>query len=181
MDDVMRVILAPYGDTRVAEAVAAYREDYSKSGLFKSIAYAGVADALSSLRQADTRLYVATSKRTTFARRILEHLGFEKYFSGIYGSEPGGALDHKSELIGYILRHASVRADRCIMVGDRRYDVLGAHANGMPAIGVLWGYGSQHELISAGADYLISSPSELSGRAPVLSPRSSGSTIGGEL
>ena len=47
------------------------------------------------------------------------------------------------------------------MVGDRRYDVAGAHANGIRAIGVLWGYGGRKELEQAGADLLVSSPAEL--------------------
>lgn len=41
------------------------------------------------------------------------------------------------------------------MVGDRRYDVTGAHANEMHALGVLWGYGSRDELEAAGADDLV--------------------------
>jgi phosphoglycolate phosphatase len=47
------------------------------------------------------------------------------------------------------------------MVGDRRHDVEGAHANGLQAIGVLWGYGSRAELEAAGADVLVGSMREL--------------------
>jgi phosphoglycolate phosphatase len=41
------------------------------------------------------------------------------------------------------------------------HDVLGAHANDLRAIGVLWGYGSRAELESAGADALADTPGEL--------------------
>ena len=37
------------------------------------------------------------------------------------------------------------------MVGDRSFDVIGAHANGIPCIGVTWGIGSREELEQAGA------------------------------
>ncbi len=47
------------------------------------------------------------------------------------------------------------------MVGDRLHDINGAHANGMRAIGVLWGYGSRTELEQAGADTLVETPAEL--------------------
>ena len=47
------------------------------------------------------------------------------------------------------------------MVGDRRYDISGAHANGMRAIGTLWGYGGRAELEEAGADALATSPHAL--------------------
>ena len=71
IDDVMRLLLAPYGDDRVAEAVVAYREHYGERGLFESAAYPGIAEALRSLSEAGAMLYVATSKRTAFARRSL--------------------------------------------------------------------------------------------------------------
>ena len=47
------------------------------------------------------------------------------------------------------------------MVGDRRFDVEGAHAHGLPCIGVLWGIGSEEELRAAGADALVATPGEL--------------------
>jgi phosphoglycolate phosphatase len=47
------------------------------------------------------------------------------------------------------------------MVGDRRYDVSGAHSVGMRSLGVLWGYGTRDELEAAGADQLVDSPADL--------------------
>jgi phosphoglycolate phosphatase len=49
------------------------------------------------------------------------------------------------------------------MVGDRRYDISGAHAVGMRGLGVLWGYGTRGELETAGADQLVDSPADLAG------------------
>jgi phosphoglycolate phosphatase len=42
VDDVMRFLLAPYGDDRIGEAVAVYRADYGERGLFESVAYPGI-------------------------------------------------------------------------------------------------------------------------------------------
>lgn len=159
--DVMRLLLAPYGDDRVSEAVAAYRQDYGTKGLFQSVPYPGIAEVLSALRAAGATLYVATSKRTDFARRILEHLGLAQHFARIYGADSDGALDHKPELLAHLLAQEGLRAERCVMVGDRRFDISGAHANRMRAIGVLWGYGSRDELEAAGADQLVASPADL--------------------
>ena len=47
------------------------------------------------------------------------------------------------------------------MVGDRRHDIYGAHANGLEAVGVLYGYGSREELSAAGADFLAADLNEL--------------------
>jgi phosphoglycolate phosphatase len=158
VDDVMRFLLAPYGDDRIGEAVAVYRADYGERGLFESVAYPGIIEALKELKQAGTQLYLATSKRTIFARRILDYLNLTSFFDGVYGSEPGGALDHKPELISHILSQHALTQSSCVMVGDRRYDISGAHANRMRALGVLWGYGTRDELEAAGADRLVARP-----------------------
>jgi phosphoglycolate phosphatase len=169
MDDVMRLLLAPYQDTRVSEAVAAYRRHYGDRGLFESRAYPGIAEALRAMRETGALLYLATSKRTVFARRILDHLELAGCFSGIHGSEPGGGLDEKSELIAHILKLQGLRSEQCLMVGDRRYDISGAHANRMRAIGVLRGYGSRDELEAAGADQLVGTPEDLANAASAMS------------
>jgi len=165
IEDIMRLLLKPYRDGRVAEAVAAYRLDYGETGLFGSEPYPGIARALADLRQAGPGLIVATSKRTRFATRILEHLDLADLFDAIHGSDDSGALDHKPELISHIVDRHSLAPGRCVMVGDRRYDVTGAHANGMRALGVLWGYGTLEELEGAGADDLVGEPAGLAAAA----------------
>jgi phosphoglycolate phosphatase len=47
------------------------------------------------------------------------------------------------------------------MVGDRSFDIFGAHANEVRAIGVLWGYGDRAELEQAGADAIAETADEL--------------------
>ena len=165
IDDIMRVLLEPYGDDRTTEAVAAYRADYGQNGLFLSRPYPGIAQALAALQGAGAQLILATSKRREFAQRILDHIGLADLFSAIHGSEPGGALDHKPELIAHIIERHDLAASRCVMIGDRRYDIIGAHANKMRALGVLWGYGNQEELEAAGADGLVAKPEDLAAAA----------------
>ena len=47
------------------------------------------------------------------------------------------------------------------MVGDRENDVRGARENGLPCIGVLYGYGSREELTEAGAAKIADTVEEL--------------------
>jgi len=115
------------------------------------------------MKRAGLGIYLATSKRLTFASRILEHLEFVTYFDGIYGSVPGGGLDHKPELLAYILSKHNISPSLSLMVGDRRHDISGAHAVGMRGLGVLWGYGTREELETAGADQLVESVGDLAG------------------
>src|SRR5579864_8676863 len=52
LEEVMQALLQPYGDSRVGEAVAAYRHHYGECGLFESEPYPGIVRALQEVRQA---------------------------------------------------------------------------------------------------------------------------------
>jgi phosphoglycolate phosphatase len=161
IEDAMRVLLRSFGDDRVGEAVTAYRQHYGESGLFGSVPYPGIGQSLEEMQRSGLRLYLATSKRAVFASRILDHLKLITYFDGIHGSVPSGELDHKPELLAHIVSRENLSSSRSLMVGDRRYDISGAHAVGMRGLGVLWGYGSREELETAGADEIVQSPADL--------------------
>ena len=161
LEDAMHILLQSYGDDRVGEAVAAYRQHYGETGLLGSLPYPGIGKSLEEMKRAGLRIYLATSKRAIFASRILDHLKFSAYFDGIYGSVPGGELDHKPELLAHILSKHGLPPSHSLMVGDRRHDISGAHAVGMRGLGVLWGYGTREELETAGADQLVDSPADL--------------------
>ncbi len=160
-EDVFGRLLAPFGDGRVAETVALYRRHYAAGGWSDNTPYAGIAEALAGL--AGYRLFLATSKRIDFARQILDHFGFTGHFEGIYGAALDGTMAHKPELIGHVIATHGVDPARAVMIGDRSYDIAGAHACGVRAIGVLWGYGSAAEFEQAGADAVVRAPGELVG------------------
>jgi phosphoglycolate phosphatase len=161
LEEMMQILLQSYGDDRVGEAVAAYRQHYGESGFLGSVPYPGISKSLEEMRRTGLRIYLATSKRAIFANRILNHLKFATYFDGIYGSVPSGELDHKPELLARILSRHNLSPSHGLMVGDRRYDISGAHAVGMRGLGVLWGYGTRDELETAGAERLVDCPADL--------------------
>ena len=96
------------------------------------------------------------------AQRVVEHFGLDHYFDGVYGAQPDGRGAEKSAVLTAAIAGARLEAARrIVMIGDRRYDALGARAVGIPAIGALWGYGDRAELTEAGADPIIASPREI--------------------
>ena len=161
LEEIMQILLRSFGDDRVGEGVAIYRKHYGESGFLGSVPYPGISKSLEEMKQAGLLIYLATSKRAIFANGILHHLKFTTHFNGIYGSGPNGELDHKPELLSHILPKHGLSPSHGVMVGDRRYDISGAHSVGMRSLGVLWGYGTRDELESAGADQLVEFPADL--------------------
>jgi phosphoglycolate phosphatase len=157
LDEMMPRILAPYGDTRAAEAVTLYRRHYGQQGLYQVKLYPGIPEVLAGFAAAGVVLCLATSKRTVFARRILENLGLASHFRGIYGTEDGRRFDHKPDLVAHVLREQHIAPGSAVMIGDRVHDIEAAHANSLPAIGAAWGYGGEAELRRAGCDALAES------------------------
>jgi phosphoglycolate phosphatase len=145
----------------IEAAVSLYRERFATLGLFENQVYDGIPQCLQELRAGADTLHLATSKPAIYAHRIVEHFGLARHLDGVYGSELDGRLGDKTELIGHIVARENLQAENTVMIGDRSFDVIGARNNGVLAIGVLWGYGSEVELGQAGADYLCASPREL--------------------
>ena len=91
-------------------------------------------------------LSVATSKLKTYAGDIIDHFDLRRYFQVLHGSELDGRNSAKGDLVGHILATERLDAADAIMIGDRSHDIVGASANGVASIGVLWGYGDLAEL-----------------------------------
>lgn len=134
-------------DPLVEHALTAYRERFAHIGLYENELYPHVQNTLSQLQQANYRIFLATAKPTIYAKRILEHFKIADYFTGIYGSELTGERTNKSELVQYIIQQENLSPQHCVMVGDRKYDILAAQNNKMLSIAVSYGYGQADELI----------------------------------
>jgi phosphoglycolate phosphatase len=172
------VLLSDAAPHRVEEAVRHYRERYSDIGIFETRTYDGVPEALERVRPIASRVYLATSKPWVFAERILHHLGLASFFDGVYGPELDGRFDDKGELIRRMLEREGFRAGDAVMIGDRAADATAALVNEVEPVGVLWGYGSEEELRSAGVRTLFGTPGMLA-RALEARARARGGGVAG--
>lgn len=154
-------LLASEDDKLLEDAIRIYRERFSSVGLFENELYEGIPDVLSALAEMGHVLYVATSKPTVYAKQIIEHFGLQQYFKTIHGSDLDGTRSDKTDLISHILLGEGITSSETIMVGDREHDMIGAKANGVCGLGVLWGYGTYDELEASGAHSCIRNPREL--------------------
>ena len=135
---------------KTEEAIRVYRSRYIPTGMFENTPYPGIKELLETLKKENYTLYVATSKPEEMSVTILERFGLAPYFDRICGASIDSSRSTKDAVIAYLLEQSGAKEDM-VMVGDTKYDVLGAKAHGIPAIGVSWGYGSVEEMTDAGA------------------------------
>lgn len=143
----------------VQPCVDAYRERYRALAAAETTVFPGITALLREL-SATTPLVIATSKPRALAEPLTRSLELDRFFAGVVGPELTSEDERKAVTIERALLALPPGAHP-VMVGDRKYDVIAAHAHGIPAIGVLWGIGSEDELRSAGADALVRTPAEL--------------------
>jgi phosphoglycolate phosphatase len=145
-------------DELADRGVALYRERFSDIGLFENEVYPGIEDTLSTLARSGRRMFVATGKAHIFADRIIDHFKLRVYFERVFGAELDGTHSDKNELLGHALQSVAVDPSQAIIICDRSFDMVGARTNGMTAVGVLYGYGSEAELRDAGAHHICATP-----------------------
>lgn len=143
-------------------AIKYYRERFSVKGLYENEVYEGVDKLLQRLKESGKTLIIATSKPEEFTLKILKHFDLYKYFDYVAGATMDGSRGEKADVIRYALEISGIKdTSEAIMIGDRKYDILGAKENGLNAIGVLFGFGDYEELTTAGADYIAKSVEEI--------------------
>lgn len=147
---------------KIEEAVAAYREYFSVTGIFENELYKGIPTLLQKLNEKGVRILLATSKPEPFARRITEHFGIDVYFYEQCGSDFEGKYETKAQVVARALEVSGAEPSEVLMVGDRMHDVMGAKENGIDCAGVTYGYGGRRELEDAGADMIYETVAELS-------------------
>ena len=143
-------------------AIAKYRERFGTVGLYENEIYPGIKELLEELVEKGYQIAIASSKPTEYVEQICEHFQIKQYFRCIIGSFMDGRRVEKEEVVEEaIIQFGNVSKEEIIMVGDRKFDVTGAHDRGLKAIGVTYGYGGKEELTEAGADFLANSVGEL--------------------
>ncbi|MCR0326248.1 HAD family hydrolase [[Clostridium] innocuum] len=150
-----------FNETQALQAIEDYRIYFRRQGMLENEAYPGIIELLADLREKGNTLLVATSKPEEFATKIMKHFQLDSYMLDICGATMDGSRSEKGDVIAYAVEKHQLPTERCVMIGDRRHDIIGAKKNGMLAIGVLYGYGSRKELQEAGADIIVENIQEL--------------------
>ena len=133
-------------------------------GQYENAAVAGGRELLERLKAKGYTLALASSKPEELCVSICARFGFTPSLAAVTGS-PAGADWDKADVIREAMRRLGLTdADKpaILMVGDRKYDVLGAAECGIACVGVeFFGYAAPGELAEAGAAAVVQTPEEL--------------------
>ena len=141
-----------------------FNERYQPIGWMENRPYDGIEAVLDELQKAGIMMGVATSKPEGVANKVLEYFDLKKYFSVICAAPNNGLNGEKPGRIRAAIEEARTlgcEAKNVIMVGDTRFDVLGAHECGIPCVGVTWGFAVDGEFEACDTEFVVDTMEEL--------------------
>ncbi|MEG2929736.1 MAG: HAD-IA family hydrolase [Oscillospiraceae bacterium] len=149
------------GEELAPAAVKKYRERFSTVGLFENEIYDGVKDTLQQLQQMGFVLCTASSKPQVYVEKILEHFDILQYFTLAGGATLDGKISEKEDVIAHVLSQLNADKSQVVMVGDTRYDLIGAEKMGLDAIGVTYGFAQKDDLLKYPSVAIIDSIADI--------------------
>lgn len=151
-----------FSEKQSLEAVDYFREYYTTKGILENTVYPEIKELLAYLADNDYCLLIASSKPENLVKEILTQHDLLRYFKYAGGSLLDGSRENKDDVLQYVLDTVSIKDfHRCLMIGDRKFDILGSRKFAIKSVGVTYGYGSLAELQSVQADFFIDKPLEL--------------------
>lgn len=150
-------------DEQADEAIRIYLDRYSEKGCIESKVFDAIPDILVKLKSLGYILGVATSKYEGHAVESLESHGIAQYFEYITGATIDESISTKHEVIEESLKRFGITDNRSdvLMIGDMKYDVIGAKNAGIDSLGIYTGTAQANEHEDAGATYVAYDFNEL--------------------
>lgn len=140
--ETLRELSGISDDASVQNLADDFKQYYDNGAYRATEAYAGTVDLLERLHSTGIPCFIATNKRLTPTRLILEHLKWSGFFRDVYALDrTSPPLTNKTAMLASLLTDKSLLAENTLYIGDTREDRAAALANNMPFAAAAWGYG----------------------------------------
>lgn len=146
---------------KAEESVIKFRERFDVLGLYECELYPGIQKLIEELDKLGYQIALASSKHEEACGRIIRHFHLESHFAGIFGATRDGRISSKKQVLEIALEKLGAKKDETVLIGDTRFDVLGAKEAGIGCIGVTYGFGTREELKTSGAMAIADTAEEL--------------------
>lgn len=143
------------------EVIKRFKIEYDGKLHSKTLPYDGIYELLDELKKLDINLAVLSNKPHEFTVSYVNHF-FKNYnFKEIHGQkkdvpkkpDPKAALD--------IVKCLDSSCENTYFIGDTKIDMQTAKSANMTAIGVLWGFRDEKELMENGATFVVKHPLDI--------------------
>lgn len=160
---VQRMIAEVGGsEADVENVLPEYNSTYDSDFLYLTVAYDGIVDMLREMKERGIICTILSNKPDDTAKKVSDAL-FGNLISICYGGRAGKPLKPDPEGVFEIMDELGLEREECLYIGDTATDMKTGKGAGLYTIGVTWGFRDRAELEGAGADAIISEPSELIG------------------
>lgn len=139
-------------------AIQLYRSYYKKKGVYEAQLFPQIKDLLTELAK-QYPLYITTTKNTPTAIDMTSNFEINQFFDGIYGSSPQAL--HKADVIRQALTAHNLAPENVVIVGDTKYDMIGAQETGIKKLAVTWGFGDEKDLMTYHPDWVAHQPTDI--------------------
>ena len=140
----MNKAFTKYGKTLDDEALSAVTREfvryYEADPVSHTIAFSGVSEVVQGFDKLGLKQGVCTNKFERPSRMILEHLKLMPPIADLAGADTFPVRKPDPRHILMLVERMGRAPGKAVMVGDSIHDVHAAHAAGLPAVLVSWGY-----------------------------------------
>lgn len=139
-------------------AIQLYRSYYKEKGMYEAQLFPQIKDLLTELAQ-QYPLYITTTKNTPTAVHMTSNFGIDHFFDGIFGSSLQAL--HKADVIRQALTAHHLAPEAVVIIGDTKYDMIGAQETGIKKLAVTWGFGDVEDLMTYQPDWVAHQPTDI--------------------
>lgn len=139
-------------------AIQLYRSYYKEKGMYEAQLFPQIKDLLTELAQ-QYPLYITTTKNTPTAVHMTSNFGIDHFFDGIFGSSLQAL--HKADVIRQALTAHHLAPETVVIIGDTKYDMIGAQETGIKKLAVTWGFGDVEDLMTYQPDWVAHQPTDI--------------------
>ena len=143
---------------QIETAIQLYRFYYKEKGVYEAQLFPQIKDLLTELAQ-QYPLYITTTKNTPTAIDMTSNFEINQFFDGIYGSNPQAL--HKADVIRQALTTHDLAPEKVVIVGDTKFDMIGAQETGIKKLAVTWGFGEEKDLMGYNPDWVAHQPADV--------------------
>ncbi len=157
---VERSLPGKFREDDTESAYDCFRKCYGRNMQNKTRPYEGIIQCLEELNDLGIKT-VVTSNKNDDAVKNLCRIYFGELITLAVGAKEGCPSKPDPGMVFSAMKELGLNREDCIFVGDSDTDILTAHNAGLKAIGVLWGFRDRVVLEKSGADFIVSSASEI--------------------